>query len=64
MSAAADRPAIVLDGTLADDWLLWLYYGAERPRVEIIARHACRDGRTDVFTVEIRHARKRVPEAH
>ena len=53
MSAAADRPAIVLDGTLADDWLLWLYYGAERPRVEIIARHACRDGRTDVFTVEI-----------
>ena len=39
VSAAADRPAIILDGNLSRDMLLWLYYDGERPRVEVIARH-------------------------
>ncbi len=39
VSAMAGRPAIILDGNLSDDLLLWLYYDRERPRVEVIARH-------------------------
>ena len=39
VSSASDRPAIILDGNLTDDLLLWLYYDSESPRVEIIARH-------------------------
>lgn len=51
VAAAADRPAIVLDGNLSTDLLLWLYYGEDSPtgprpeaggwspRVEVIARH-------------------------
>ena len=40
VSAAADRPAIILDGNLSSDLLLWLCYGEEQPRVEVIARHS------------------------
>ena len=40
VSAAAGRPAIILDGNLSPDMLLWLYYDAEQPRVEVIARHS------------------------
>jgi len=39
VSAAAGRPAIILDGNLSRDLLLWLYYDEEQPRVEVIARH-------------------------
>jgi hypothetical protein len=39
VSAMAGRPAVILDGNLSDDLLLWLYYDGERPRVEVIARH-------------------------
>jgi hypothetical protein len=39
VSAAADRPAIILDGNLTEDLLVWLYYDAPSPRVEVIARH-------------------------
>ncbi len=39
VSAAAGRPAVILDGILSSDMLLWLYYDEERPRVEVIARH-------------------------
>jgi hypothetical protein len=39
VSAMAGRPAIILDGNLSNDLLLWLYYDAEKPRVEVIARH-------------------------
>lgn len=39
VSAMAGRPAILLDGNLSDDLLLWLYYDAAQPRVEVIARH-------------------------
>lgn len=39
VSAMADRPAVILDGNLSTDMLVWLYYDAEQPRVEIIARH-------------------------
>ncbi|HEY64978.1 MAG TPA: hypothetical protein G4O02_10455 [Caldilineae bacterium] len=39
VSAMAGCPAIILDGNLSTDLLLWLYYDAEQPRVEIIARH-------------------------
>jgi hypothetical protein len=35
----AGRPAIILDGNLSPDLLLWLYYDREEPRVEVIARH-------------------------
>ena len=38
-AAAPGRPAIILDGNLTSDLLLWLYYDAEQPRVEVIARH-------------------------
>ena len=39
VSAMAGRPAIILDGNLSTDQLLWLYYDQEQPRVESIARH-------------------------
>jgi hypothetical protein len=39
VSAASDRLAIILDGNLTVDLLLWLYYDSKSPRVEIIARH-------------------------
>jgi hypothetical protein len=39
VSAMAGRPAIILDGNLSNDLLVWLYYDQEQPRVEVIARH-------------------------
>jgi Tol biopolymer transport system component len=39
-AAAPGRSAIILDGNLSTDLLLWLYYDAQRPRIEVIARHA------------------------
>jgi hypothetical protein len=39
VSAMAGRPAFILDGNLSDDLLLWMYYDAELPRVEVVARH-------------------------
>lgn len=39
VSAMAGRPAIILDGNITSDMLLWLYYDAEQPRIEVIARH-------------------------
>lgn len=39
VSAMAGRPAIILDGNLSNNLLLWLYYDAEQPRVEVIAYH-------------------------
>jgi hypothetical protein len=39
VSAMGGRPAIILDGNLSTDMLLWLYYDQEQPRVEVIARH-------------------------
>lgn len=39
VSAMAGRPAIILDGNLSTDMLLWLYYDQAQPRVEVIARH-------------------------
>ena len=44
VSAAAGRPAIILDGNLSSDLLLWLYYDKEQPRVEVIARHGTQWG--------------------
>jgi hypothetical protein len=39
VSAMAGRPAIILDGNLSKDMLLWLYYDGEQPRIEVIAYH-------------------------
>ncbi|HYF51656.1 MAG TPA: hypothetical protein VEJ63_19735 [Planctomycetota bacterium] len=39
VSAMAGRPAIILDGNVTPDTLFWLYYDAEQPRLEMIARH-------------------------
>jgi len=39
VSVMAGRPAIILDGNLSNDLLLWLYYDKAEPRVEVIARH-------------------------
>ena len=39
VSAAPDRPAIILDGNLSQDELKWLYYDGDTPRLETIARH-------------------------
>src|SRR5690606_20768214 len=39
VAAMAGRPAVILDGNLSTDMLLWLYYDREEPRVEVIARH-------------------------
>jgi hypothetical protein len=35
----AGRPAIILDGNISRDLLLWLYYDKEQPRVQVICRH-------------------------
>ena len=40
LAAMPGRPAMILDGNLSNDLLQWLYYDAEQPRVEPIARHA------------------------
>lgn len=39
VSAAPDRPAIILDGNVTDDQLCWLYFDQETPRLEPIATH-------------------------
>jgi hypothetical protein len=39
VSAMAGRPAIILDGNITTDMLLWLYYDGDQPRVEVICRH-------------------------
>jgi hypothetical protein len=39
VSAMAGRPAMMLDGNITTDMLLWLYYDQEQPRIEVIARH-------------------------
>ncbi|MEM7034433.1 MAG: hypothetical protein AAF629_33135, partial [Chloroflexota bacterium] len=39
VSAMANRPAIILDGNISDDLLVWVYYDQEKPRVEVIAKH-------------------------
>jgi hypothetical protein len=39
VSSMAGRKAIILDGNLSNNLLLWLYYDEERPRVEVIAAH-------------------------
>ena len=39
VSTDAMRPAIILDGNLTSDMLLWLYYDRAEPRIEMIARH-------------------------
>jgi hypothetical protein len=81
VSAMPGRPAIILDGHLTTDLLLWLYTDSAQPRIEIIARHgtqhrslpgqlahvhpqaapdgrtisfnAAREGRADVYLVEV-----------
>ena len=40
VSAMANRPAMMLDGNLTPDMLLWLYYEDEQPRIEMIAQHS------------------------
>jgi hypothetical protein len=40
VSAMAGRPAIIMDGNISPDMLLWLYYDSDKPRLEVIARHA------------------------
>lgn len=37
--AMAKRPAIIFDGNISEDLLMWLYYDQKQPRIEIIARH-------------------------
>jgi len=39
VGAMAGRPAILLDGNLTQDMLLWMYYDTPEPRVEIVCRH-------------------------
>ena len=39
VSAMAGRPAVILDGNLSNDLLLWVYYDQPQPRVEVICRH-------------------------
>lgn len=39
VSAMAGRPAIILDGNVSTEFLLWMYYDAPKPRIEVIARH-------------------------
>ena len=39
VSAAADRPALILDGNVTSDLLLWLYFARETPRRAGIGRH-------------------------
>jgi Tol biopolymer transport system component len=44
VSAMPFRNAILLDGHLTHDLLLWLYYDSEQPRLEVIARHGSQLG--------------------
>jgi hypothetical protein len=39
VSAAPDRPAIILDGNVTEDQLCWLYVDQDTPRVEPIVTH-------------------------
>jgi hypothetical protein len=39
VGADPNRKAIVLDGNLTNDLIVWLYYDGDMPRVEIIAKH-------------------------
>lgn len=39
VSAMAGRRAVILDGNITNDLLLWVYYDQEDPRVEVICRH-------------------------
>ena len=39
VSAAPDRPAIILDGHFSNDALRWLYYDSDEYRIEDICRH-------------------------
>ncbi len=39
VAAMAGRPAIILDGDLSPDLLMWVYYDRSQPRVEVIAHH-------------------------
>ena len=39
VSAAPDRPAIILDGNVTQDKLCWSYYDREKPRIDEIATH-------------------------
>jgi hypothetical protein len=39
ISAMAGRPALILDGNLSNNLLMWLYYNDDQPRVEVIAAH-------------------------
>jgi hypothetical protein len=39
VSAAPDRPAVILDGNVTEDQLCWLYVDRETPRIEPIATH-------------------------
>lgn len=44
VAAMAQRPAIILDGHLTTDLLLWLDHTNSQPRVEVIARHSSQWG--------------------
>lgn len=39
VSAMAGRPAIILDGNVSNDLLVWMDYDRELPQIEVIARH-------------------------
>ena len=39
ISAAPDRPALILDGNVTPDLLMWLYMDRDVPRLEVIGRH-------------------------
>ena len=38
-AAGGDRPAIILDGNVTPDKLVWLYYDSDEPRFETICEH-------------------------
>ena len=38
-AAGGDRPAIILDGNVTRDKLVWLYYDSDEPRFETICTH-------------------------
>ncbi len=46
VAAMAGRPALIIDGDLSPDLLQWVYYDAEKPRVEVIAYHGTAWGTT------------------
>ena len=39
VGAMPGRPAVIVDGNLTEDLLMWVYYDRPSPEVEIIARH-------------------------